>query len=395
MKRNFYLTITCLFAALAANAQITITSPPPSIANYIDTFAVPDNYGDFKPHAATQTNAKWDFTIAQYPNIQFITLRGNSSSSNYPSTKFNHKVTTTFAGGLQYEGVQFYDISSSAITLLGEEIQINQIIPLGSVTGNANDILEFPTQNMPLSTPQADKRFPTSLGDVFVASNIQETKFNLTLNAFGLNNTPGYRKSFRTITDSVVGWGTVKIKGIATKRIYDNIPVLQVRRITVVTDSFYLGGNPAPKQLLDAFGLAQGKPVSTYTVDFIGQNEIDELIQINFGNSPFQDVEKVEIQQNRIEQYAVGIEKLNISNAINTYPNPITDNKILVDLPQHQNGQWTYSITNIFGQQISNGDINTANGQIILPAGIAQGNYVLTINNNGIPVSVNKVFKQQ
>jgi hypothetical protein len=394
MKKKFYSTIIGLFAVAAVNAQITITAPPASIASQIDTFARPDNVTDFKAMATSQTNAKWDFTTAQYPNIQFFTLRSTTPSSNYPSSKLNHKITTSFAGGLSYEAIQYYDITSNSIVTIGEEVEVEQILPLGSVTGNSNDELIFPVQNMPYSEPQIEREFPVTLGSSFTSTKVQDTKFNLTVTAYSLNKVPGVRRSYRTVKDTVVGWGTVKIKGISTKKTYDNIPVLQVRHQVTVSDSFFLGGNPAPQPLLDAFGLTQGGNIDYYFVDFISQDEIDELIRIDFQQSPYQDVSSVEIQQNRIEKYElVGINNPSLQNAINAYPNPIINNTINIDLPTNQAGNWTYNLIDIYGRSIANGTINTINGEINLPTTMAKGNYVLTIKNEGITVSINKLLK--
>ena len=396
MKTKFYSIIIGLFSVATVNAQITITTPPTSIASQIDTFARPTNPTDFTSYATPQNNGAWDFTIAQYPNIQFITLRSTTPSSNYPTSKFNNLINTSFAGGLQFGSRQYFDITSNSIVTLGEEIEATQIIPIGSLTGNANDELVFPAQNIPYSNPMAERQYPETLGHTFTSTKNQETQFNITVTAYSLNNTPGSRKTYTIIKDSVVGWGTLKIKGISTKKIYDKIPVLQVQHEATVIDSFFLGGGPAPQPLLDAFGLNQGVPITSYYVDFIGQDELDEYVRIDFQNSQYQQVEKVEIQQNRLEKYElVGIEKISIQNAINSYPNPIRNNNLFVDLPTNQSGKWSFNIVDIYGRNISKGDINTTNGQVILPADIADGSYVLTIMNDGITVSINKIFKQQ
>jgi hypothetical protein len=395
MKKKIYLTLVVLLALTTVKAQITITAPSVSIASQIDTFAVPDNPADFKPLAATQSNAHWDFTIAQYPNIQYFTLRTTTTSSNYPTSQVNHQFTTTFAGDLSFETIRYYNINNNSIVTLGEEVINEQIVPLVFVTGDIDDELIFPVQNMPYSAPHIEREFPVTLGSSFTSFSSIDTKFNLTVNAYGLNKVPGFRRTFKTTKDTVVGWGTVKIKGISTKKIYDNIPVLQVRHHVTMSDSFFLGGSPAPKPLLDAFGLQQGFPVDYYYVDFISQDELDELIRIDFAQNPYTNVSRVEIQQNRIEQYATRLNKLSLQNAINTYPNPIIDDNISIELPTNQTGNWGYNLTDIYGRNIANGTVNAAEGTIKLPAGIAAGSYILSIDNDGVTVSVNKILKQQ
>jgi hypothetical protein len=392
MKKNIYLTIIGLFAFTASNAQITITAPPASAANYNDTFGQPSNFADFKAYADAKTNAKWDFSIAQYPDNGYHSLRTTLSSTNYPTSKFNFIATYTFAGALGYSALQHYDMSSASIASIGEEVTVEQVLPLGSITGNANDELVFPVQNVVYSEPQIDRKYPVTIGSSFTSTNTKNTKFNLTVTAYGLNNTPGVRKSVRTVKDTVIGWGTVKIKGAFYKRIYDNVPVLQVRRTVTVTDSFFLNGSPAPQQLLDAFGLKQGVPENFYYIDFINQGELDELIRIDFDKSAFVTVKEVEIQENRLEQYIItGLTDLAVQNAINVYPNPIAGNTITVDLPTNQSGSWTYKLKDILGREVSKGVINT--NTISLPNEFTNGTYILTISNNNNVVSVNKVIK--
>jgi hypothetical protein len=82
-----------------------------------------------------------------------------------------------------------------------------------------------------------------------------------------------------------------------------------------------------------------------------------------------------------------------LQDAINAYPNPIINNTINIDLPTNQAGNWTYNLIDIYGRSIANGTINTINGEINLPTTMAKGNYVLTIKNEGITVSVNKLLK--
>lgn len=392
MKKNLYLIIIGLFAFTASKAQITVTAPPASAATYNDTFGQPSNTADFKAYADAKTNAKWDFSIAQYPNNGYQSLRTTTQSANYPNAKFNLLTSYIFAGALGYSAVQHYDISSTSITSIGEEVTIEQIIPLGSLTGNANDELIFPVQNVVYSEPQLERKYPTAMGSSFTSTNTKNTKFNLTVAAYGLNKTPGIRKSVRTVKDTVIGWGTVKIKGAFYKRIYDNVPVLQVRHTVTVTDSFFLGGSPAPQALLDAFGLKQGVPENFYSIDFINQGELDELIRIDFDKSAFVTVKEVEIQENRLEQYIItGLTDLSVQNAINVYPNPIAGNTITVDLPTNHNGSWTYKLTDILGREVSKGAINT--NTINLPNEFTKGTYILTISNNDNVVSINKVLK--
>lgn len=394
MKKKIYLTVIGLLAlTVTAKAQITITAPPASAANYLDTFAVPNNPNDFKAYATAKTNGKWDFTLAQYPNIQFITLRSTNTSANFPDADYRHSVKYEFAGGLKYDLYEYYNLTSDAITTIGEEIEQEQVLLLDAVTGNPNDKLVFPIQDIPYSEPQIVRKYPETMGSTFTSTRVSTTKLNVTISAYGLNSTPGVRRTYRTAKDSVIGWGTLKTTGISTKAIYDNIPVLQVQHIVTVVDSFYLGGGPAPKALLDAFGLQQGVPQNFYFIDFIGQGELGELVRLDFKTSPFQTVDKVEIQQNRIEQYATGINKLSLQNAINVYPNPITNNKVLVDLPtNHANNNWTFNLTDIFGRSIAAGVISNS-GEINMPASMAKGNYILTISNSNGVVSINKLLK--
>ncbi len=392
MKKNIYLTLIALFATKVINAQITITAPPVVAYSYSDTFAAPTNFADYSLFATPKTNATWDFANAQYTNTVIFIERSTTPSNNFPNAKFSKGISYTFAGGLGYSLQQHLNVDNNGVTSLGEEVVVGQILSLEGMTGNSNDELVFPVQNIPYSTPQIERKFPLTMGDTYSSTKSQETKFNLTLTASGLNNTPGLRKTYRTVEDSVVGWGNVEILGIVTKAEY-SVPALQVRRKVTVVDSFFLGGNLAPQQLLTAFGLQQGVPQYFYYVDFVSQGELGELVRIDFQNSPYKTVSIVEIQQNRIKQYATGLNKLLLQNAIKTYPNPVTNNTITVDLPTNQRGSYTYTLTDIFGRDISQGVVNPTNGEANLPVDLAKGNYILTITNDNRVVSINRLVK--
>jgi hypothetical protein len=388
--KKIYLMLVGLFTLATATAQITITAPPTAAYSYFDTFAYPVNFADYASFATPKTNATWDLTNVQYPNKVFFNRRFIDPSNNYPNAKFSKGISYIFAGGLSYDLRQHFDIDNIGVISLGEEVVVEQILSLEGLTGNSNDELVFPIQNIPYSNPQIERKLPLTMGSTYSSTKSQETAFNLTITSSGLNNTPGVRKTYRTSEDSVVGWGNVLILDIVTKAKY-SVPVLQMRRKITIVDSFFLGGNPAPQQLLGAFGLKQGGEQYYYRVNFVSQGELGELVHLDFGSTPYQTVKVMEIQQNRMQQYATGLNKLSLQNAINVYPNPITNNTVTIDLPANQSGNYTYTLTDIFGRNIADGTIIT--NVVNLPDGLAKGNYILAISNNHTIVSINKVIK--
>ncbi|MBI1307706.1 MAG: T9SS type A sorting domain-containing protein [Bacteroidetes bacterium] len=394
MKTKFTLfTLAFVFASFfSAKAQITIDGITSSKIVLTDTFIKANNKDDFAMMGKAATNATWDVSTATNTSA-FLWAREAANSTTFTDASFEKDIFYAFAGGLSYTSTQYVKISGNGLASQGEEIKDEQVIPLTALTGGANDNLTFPVQTIVYTSGIKEQKFPMTYGDVFTSSNSRSTKFNITVAAFGLNNVQGVRKTFYNTTDSVVGWGSVKVKHRNTGLTY-NIPVLQVSHRVVVVDSFYLGGAPAPAQMLAAFGLSQNNTVNDRTMKFFRKDEVNPLIAIEYADATSATIDRFDIVQDRLEENSVGIEVLNaLAAEIKVYPNPVNDNQFTIDRPA-QNGNWSFEISDIYGRAIQTGELGEFT-TLINVNDLASGRYIVRVLLNNQPVGEGMFLSKQ
>lgn len=255
MKLKIYLTVIVLAATITASAQITITTPPSSRYIGVDTVAKVTDFTKFNAVTKSGADVTWDLSNVTYDQVYRYTYeRENASSYSFSNATYAKGIFYPFAGSLKYEVFQSTTVGNDSRESLGEDVDVTQILSIAALTGNSNDELVFPKQKIAYSSAEVHTKYPLTYGSSWTTENYRTTQFNLTVTAYGLNNTPGARKTYRTVTDSVVGWGTIKVKDWRSDEIHD-VEVLQMYEHRVSKDSFFLGGSEAPPQLLAAFGI--------------------------------------------------------------------------------------------------------------------------------------------
>lgn len=85
-------------------------------------------------------------------------------------------------------------------------------------------------------------------------------------------------------------------------------------------------------------------------------------------------------------------------NSFTVYPNPITGNKITLQLSDMPKDNYTISLTNYAGQIAFTKPLNHTGGDVLLTLtldhSIAQGNYILSVRNNEKTSYIKKIIKQ-
>ncbi len=155
--------------------------------------------------------------------------------------------------------------------------------PLASVTGNANDSLIFPLQNDIFDEPKIRTAFNFNSGLEWESNIRFVTNFNITVQAYGLNNVPGQHIQHSKDTFRIIGCGAAIIPfGLGSTIPYNS---MLIERKIVTIDSFYLAGNPMPAALLGAFGLAQGTVSVHYNYEIFREGSSHSLIYAGVDNS--------------------------------------------------------------------------------------------------------------
>lgn len=382
MKTNFTFNhigkalAICVSFVLFSNhvtAQITLSGISETNLISADTFIRAQNYQNFASMGMAKANGKWDVTSAEVGPLIYYYERFETSNKNFPSANYEKTISYLFAGSMEYSTTALMVADNSIVGALGEEILEEEVLPLASVTGNSGDQLIFPKQVIRYNETEREQVFPMTYNDNFKNTVQFTTKFNLTIAAFGLNNVPGERRTVRTTKDTVIGWGTIKVKHFRSKRVYE-IPVLQVVEWATLQDSFYLGGNPAPAQLLAAFGISQGQQLSRRYTRFYRANEISPLVELHHVDAS-DDVHRVDVQQEGLDQGSVNV--IDITNTVKPvfYPNPSGSNTITVVRPE-SGGNWSYAISDVFGRTLIQGDLKQAATEVDIQ-NLSSGNYIV------------------
>lgn len=375
MKKSL-LIIACIVITLSAHAQITLDfSNAPSVAQC----QIPDTMDRIKtnslPDVTPKANTIWDITTATDSSTFTRFFNHGAASSAFPTAKFvipGHYAITT---GLQYQIETMYDLNTNGIVRIGEHID-RQPIPLAALTGNTNDSIVFVAQDIFYSVPEHEVKYPCTMGTKWTDDQIYTTKFNLTVASAGLNDVPSERKTNRILNYEVVGWGKMRVndsKGDPTK--YED--VLLIQRTEVTIDSFFIGGSPAPANLLAAFNLTQGQQLSTYQRHFYRSGEFRGLLEVEYESSAFMTKKEILKHRQRLEPVSINTVK---QEQIRVYPNPVT-NKLLTIKVDGEHTNLSYQLFNMTGQMVSSGMLPSS-GQIHLQNNLPTGNYVFKLGSD-------------
>ena len=233
------------------------------------------------PVPATGDNNIWNYS--QLTNndafsfaVSYVPPNNSFFSTARRKTDFIFPLNETIL--VQETGYEADD--NSAYHRLGRSVQ-RQAFPLGALSGFMLDSLVINQQDVSDEGTLNFVRYPCKKSSSWSSSIRATTGFQLSFIAFGLDHTPGEFVQRQTLTRSVVGSGKMRIPGAEKK-----IDVLMVRSTFTNIDSVYLGGLPAPPEILLAFGLTQGQETQVTQYVFLRAG-IDEPLITFYMNADF------------------------------------------------------------------------------------------------------------
>ena len=275
MKQLLLTTLCVLTFSLSMTAQITINRADFGISSTVRDSAVVKNLT--KTGATLPTfgnNQNWDYSALKdsladlgtryyAPPASFGTVPTVFSDANV-AANYN----TTFQA-FSYPSRAYLKSDATGFNQLGYATN-GRAFSITPISGGATDSLIFTAAITRYTNPNIFYKFPITANSVWKSNFKDTSNFLLTIAAFGLNRTPGARVSAYTQTDTIMGWGTLKMRN-PTGGASLSYAVLLDRNIVTTVDSFYLAGGPAPAALLGAFGLTQGSSSGTpATYAFLG-----------------------------------------------------------------------------------------------------------------------------
>lgn len=375
MKLKHLLFATLLIPA-TASAQTTIQGAA------LNGWAPPDTMKDItNVTAGVAVNGNWDLTTATYNTNFFRTTDEVATLPALPLASFRKFISYGLSPAMSYMSALYWGKDANGVYNYGEHIE-RQASGLGAATMNPQDSLIFPEQTVVYSVPEKTMAFPMHFGDTWSSTAHQTVNFELTVNMFGMFNTPGERRSVVEMSDSVKGWGKMRVKNLngQTSAYMD---VLVVQETEHTSDSFYLGGAPAPSTLLDAFGLSQGQSESRYTTLFYRSGEVTPLLRLEHTDSTFTTTTGAVVMNSRIPVPPVtGIENLQQADLFRVYPNPVTNGTLHID-GITSGSKWTYTLISVNGQVLLKGIVTSSDATVNI-ADAADGVYILNLVKDGV-----------
>ncbi len=276
-------SITYLFTIFSVTcmAQVTIDlNNFPRIAGFTDQLKLAVSTGVAVPSEGPAQI--WNYSSLVEQSSNSIVYVDATADINFPNALNYFQNNLTFQGypipSNTYEAIDvngWYNLGRSTTDV---------IYSIAAITGGAKDSLRFPGTNQIYNGRIDAIKFPMTYQSMWTESRFENSGFELSVTAFGLNKTPGNRKRILTNTREIVGYGQLKIpKSDGSPS--ENMDLLLMKIIQTTVDSFFLGGAPAPATLLTAFGLTQGSMTSTSFYIFYKPDFAAPVLNINLSNT--------------------------------------------------------------------------------------------------------------
>lgn len=386
MKKILFTLLTFCFLSINAYAQITLNRSDFGMTgtqNDTTLLKACNTVGVARPTYGN--NQVWDYTNLRdsIPTVyQIVSTLANSFGTSLPapfaSATYAYQGFGGIAPSLLFPVFRFEKIDNTGYYSMGYAHNSAKF-PIGTVTGGASDTLEF-LASLRVFANYLEK-FPMTANSTWKIADRDTSNFRLTVRAFGLNQTPGNRVSVTNAKDTIVGWGTLRLRNPAGGNPL-NFAVLLREKTGGSVDSFFLGGAPAPAALLQAFGLTQGR-ISTYNtqLDFLGVGYKYSLVSfyISPNNQLFY------IQRGVLPNIGLTVSNADIRAdeiTVKTFPNPATEG-VFFEFDKSTAADWNIMIYNTAGQIVTMQPVSTGIGattvKILLSENLAMGNYFYNI----------------
>ncbi|TVQ49094.1 MAG: T9SS C-terminal target domain-containing protein [Saprospirales bacterium] len=333
----------------------------------------------------------WDYSHLQPLGNTLNVFTKVEDDEDFPEAKYNSPEVLFFQG-FSYNSVLYEGYDENGMFLVGR-LSDDTTFSITPISGGPNDVIRFVGGPIVFEGRQDFMKFPLSYGNLWTESRIEYVPFELTVAAFGLNMVPGQRKRILSQTREVIGWGqltTPNRDGDAN----DPRDVLLMQVQVMAVDSVFLGGAPAPPQLMDAFGLSQGGIVVSEYYLFWDQYDISNLMRINLNNNG--EISSIFFKPDH-NDIGTSVRNLSLIPA-NAYPNPISPNQDLTIQTNEPLSLSDFVLSDINGRIVyhqSLSPFSENNLTVTLPEYLSSGMYFYQlVNSQGEVKSIGKLKVQ-
>ena len=398
MKKFLFLTLCVTLFSFTVKGQITINRTDYAVSGtaldsaswklMTKTGAVVPTFGN---------NQTWDYSVLKdsTPTINkyYHTPAANFGAIPAVFADATRAFNTTVSFLNFPIPFRVYDkLDATGYAQLGY-ITLGAKFSVAAVSGGATDSIYFPVASLRFSSPSFYYKFPMTANSVWKTNFKDTTPLQLSVAAFGLNKTPGMRVAQYTALDTIVGWGTLKLKNPSGGTAL-NYAVLLKQATQTRLDSFFLGGAPAPPVITGAFGVTQGA-VTVYSTYYsflgVGFNEPFLRMYINAAG--------VFTQVTRAVSPNLGLtgshETPNYAVATTVYPNPTTEG-VNFKFQKTSMLDWNVMIYNAAGQIVSINRVSAPQGlvnqRIALASSLPSGTYFYNLLDETSLIRANGKF---
>jgi len=374
MKRQILL-FAGLLLATASQAQITLTQssfPTASAIIGIDSLQR-TTYNSTFPSLTAATSATWDMSTITDTSEVFYNyfVSPDTAEAQFADSSYNSFSSANYQSNVQI------GLNSTALEQYGVDVDSETIVTTSAT-------IFIPIQHTVYTAPDVMISFPATMGTTWGSNYISVFNYDVTAPV----SSPGAVKSMITETDTVTGWGDMRVPTL-TGSPSAWFHVLQVKVTTMTIDSFSLGGsytNPLLGTLLTDLSVTQGDTTYSYQQRYYRTGDVTPFATVSYPNNSFSTPTSATTSAERLVDNAV--KNVVNTSGVNIYPNPVTANVVSIDVPA-LNGAWTYELTDISGRSIASGTlaVNGTHAQLTLPAA-APGIYNIRLSNNGKQICV-------
>jgi len=365
--------LTLLATGLTAAAQTPITltqSNFPALPTTVELYNTANSTGVVAP--TTGANQTWDYRNLMATGQFTKTYNAPSATPDFAGTTRAYDYTQAL-GPFTVRGTSAQALTPSGLTYLGYTIP-TQRFGLGTVTGFPTDSLVVLKQTVPVGVQLV--KFPTTVGTINKYFSRTGTTGQLTVALVGLSKTPLRLVQRVTNTDSVAGYGTLRVPTATGASAAT--PVLLMRTRTIEVDSFYLAGQPAPDILLAALGVQQGAAIRSYYDNFYRAGSSQVMAGFSYTSATYQTLQTAVYSR---EAALLGT-RASLAAAVgglSAYPNPVAQGPLVVAAGNGSHAAVALTVRDVLGRQLAAGT-GTLGQPTSLLTGLPQGNYLLEIS---------------
>ena len=360
-----------LGASLTVVAQTPITltqSNFPALPSTVELYSVASTTGVAAPTLGA--NQTWNYGGLAATAQTTRTYSAPSATPTFSGTTRTYTYSLPL-GSFQVQGVSSQALTASGLKYLGYNIPL-QRFGLATLTGATTDSLVVPAQAVAVGATLLP--FPTTVGTVNKGFYRTGTTGLLTVGLVGLNKTPLRLVQRVSSTDSVAGYGTLRIPVVGGT---SSSQVLLVRTRVVEVDSFYLAGQPAPDLLLGFLGVTQGAASRSYYDNFYRAGSSQPMLGLNYTSATYQTLQSA-VYSREASLLGTRPSLAAAVGGLSAYPNPLAQGPLMLAAGNGSQAAVTLTVRDVLGRPLA-----TGRGQLGQPtsllAGLPQGTYLLEI----------------